>query len=308
MLTPVPRPLTRRAVLAGGLALVVAAGCSGGDDDEAVTVDEDDDGGEGTRSRRSLVAFFDGASSLLPGERQRAPFGVGDENGALVSRVPKELIFTLRDVDGKAIGDPLSTSSHAVGLPRAYFPVAVTVPAAGTYEVSTEIGGELLEAAFTVGRPEDVRIPGPGDAMPVVDTPTTADARGVDPICTNQPPCSLHEVNLRDAVAGEKPVVLLVSTPAFCQTAICGPVLDVLLAERDRFADQIELIHAEVYRNATEAEEKGASATTAPIVDALGLPFEPCLLTMRADGTIDRRLDVIYDAAELREALNALLA
>ncbi len=304
MSTPLSQPLTRRAVLAGSLALVVAAGCGG--DDGAVTVEEEDRRGA-TPSKQSLVAFFDGTSSLRPGSLQRAPFGIGDDRGALVSDVPDELVFTLRDKGGKPIGDPLPTSSHAEGLPRAYFPVAVTVPAAGIYGVTTEIGGETLEAAFTVGRPKDVKIPGPGDAMPVVDTPTTTDRRGVDPICTNQPPCPLHEVNLRDALAGEKPAVLLVSTPAFCQTAICGPVLDVLLGERDRVAGQIELIHAEVYRDAGEAEEKGASATTAPVVDALHLPFEPCLVTIGSDGTVDRRLDVIFDAAELREALAALV-
>ncbi len=301
---PVPHPLTRRAVLAGGLALAVAAGCGG--DDDAVTVDEDGGGGEGTT--RSLVAFFDGSSSLVPGRPQRAPFGIGDDRGALVTDVPDELLFTLRDRDGRAIGDPLPTSSHARGLPRAYFPVAVTVPGAGIYGVTTQIAGETIEAAFAVGRPEDVRIPGPGDPMPVVDTPTTADPRGVDPICTNEPPCPLHEVNLREAVAGKRPAALLVSTPAFCQTAICGPVLDFLLAERDAFGDRIELIHAEVYRDAGEAEEKGASATTAPVVEALHLTFEPCLLTIRSDGTVDRRLDVIFDTAELREALTALVA
>jgi hypothetical protein len=299
-----PPRLTRRAILAGGLALVVATGC--GSDGE-VTVDEED--GEGTtRSRRSLVAFFDGKSSLVPGSPQRAPFGVGDDVGALVRDVPDELVFTLRDKDGSPIGDPLPTARHAAGLPRAYYPVIVSVPAPGIYGVSTEIGGETIEAAFSVGRPEDVKVPAPGDAMPVTDTPTTADARAVDPICTSQPPCPLHDVNLRDALAGEKPTVLLVSTPAFCQTAICGPVLDVLVAERDRFAPQIELIHAEVYRKASEAEEKGASAAAAPVVEALNLTYEPCLVTVRADGTVDRRLDVIFDAGELREALTALVA
>ena len=39
------------------------------------------------------------------------------------------------------------------------------------------------------------------------------------------------------------------------------------------------------------------------IIDAYALPFEPALFVAEPDGTILRRLDAIYDATELADAL-----
>ena len=95
-------------------------------------------------------------------------------------------------------------------------------------------------------------------------------------------------------------MALLVATPAFCQIAICGPVLDVLL---DVAPDHpgIHFLHAEVYANPAKDLD-----TYAPIVAPLGLHFEPCLLLVGADGTLVERVDTIYDRGELQDRLAAL--
>ena len=122
---------------------------------------------------------------------------------------------------------------YADGLPRAYFPLRVTIDEPGIYTARTEIDGAATEMAFQVDSPDDVKVIQPGAAMPSLETPTTTDARGVDPVCTSEPACPLHDVTLAEALAEGAPVALLVATPAFCQIAICGPVLDVLLDVRD---------------------------------------------------------------------------
>lgn len=68
--------------------------------------------------------------------------------------------------------------------------------------------------------------------MIAVPTPTIADARGTNPICTRQPQCPFHNVSLDAALKERRPLVVLFATPARCQTDTCGPVLDVLLEER----------------------------------------------------------------------------
>jgi hypothetical protein len=108
---------------------------------------------------------------------------------------------------------------------------------------------------------------------------------------------------LREALAGGTPVAFLVATPKFCQTAICGPVLDVLLSQKDRFP-QIKMLHAEVY--ASEADAQPGRQKLTPVVDAYGLTFEPALYLARADGTIAKRLDTIFDGVELHDALAQL--
>ncbi|MGH2683889.1 MAG: hypothetical protein ACRDJP_00290, partial [Actinomycetota bacterium] len=127
--------------------------------------------------------------------------------------------------------------------------------------------------------------------------------RGVTPICTQEPICPLHDVTLSAALSEGRPVALLIATPAFCQTAVCGPVLDVLLSHRERVADQVRLVHAEVYVNPEESLNETTEA-----VKAYRLPFEPVFFVADATGTITARLDYIFDEVEVGEALDAVLA
>ena len=136
--------------------------------------------------------------------------------------------------------------------------------------------------------------------MPAIATPTVADAQGVDPICTNDPVCPLHDVTVADALEDGRPLALLVSTPAFCQIAICGPVLDVLLGVTGDHPD-IRFLHAEVYAHPHEETD-----TKAPVIAELGLTFEPCLVLVGSDGKVVDRLDTIFDDDEVSESLGGL--
>ena len=46
----------------------------------------------------------------------------------------------------------------------------------------------------------------------------------------------------------------------------------------------------------------------APIIDAYGLTFEPCLFVADASGRVQARLDNVYDRVELRQALDRAVA
>ena len=188
---------SRRTVLVGGAGLLAAgliAAC--GDDSEGGA---DSTTTEPSATGPSLVAFFDANASIVAGSPQRLTFGVGDANGALVRDSPAELPLTVRDESGKAIGPAQKVPLHAEGLPRGYYPLTITPPIPGTYEVATKIDGRAATASFTAGTLDTVRVPGAGATMPDLHTPTTEDARGVDPICTAEPACPLHAVDLADA-------------------------------------------------------------------------------------------------------------
>lgn len=293
--------VSRRAVLLGGASLAVLGACG---DDKKQTSSDKPGATNADGSKYSLVAFFDGASSVQAGIPQRVTFGLGDTQGALVDTGPAELAVEV--LQGKKVVARATSTRHDKGLSRGYYPVSFTPPKAGVYTARTTISGRQVEASFQAA--QKVPIPRAGQSMIVTDTPTVSDRRGVNPICTRTPACPLHEVNLRDALSRGKPVALLMATPAYCQTAICGPVLDVLLSQRREFGDQIQMIHAEVYADGKAAAANIASATLAPTLQAYKLPFEPVLFLSRPDRTIAARIDTIFDEDELRSALRTLVA
>ncbi|MGV3758635.1 MAG: twin-arginine translocation signal domain-containing protein [Actinomycetota bacterium] len=294
--------LSRRQLLVGGSAATAAVllGACGGDDDTGGASKETDRSTTTALEGLALVQFF-GGPMFVPGP-VRLPFGVADVDGLLTTDAsPAELEVAVLDADGGAVGGPIVVRRHAEGLPRPYYPLRAEVPAAGFYTVRTEIDGIGSELSFEVNEPGELQVVGAGDPLPSVATPTAADPAGVDPICTSEPVCPLHELTLTEALGEGRPVALLVSTPAFCELAICGPVLDVLLSVADQHPE-VRFLHTEVYAHPYENQQDYA-----PIVAELGLHFEPCLLLAGSDGRIVERLDTIFDAAEASERL-ALLA
>ena len=158
------------------------------------------------------------------------------------------------------------------------------------------MNGKELPSSFSVVDSSKVKIPKPGDKLPSFDTPTTADARGVNPICTHQPPCPLHDVTLTQALQTGKPVAYLIGTPAFCQTGVCAPILDNLITAHTRLGDKVAMVHAEVYTDTT-------ATTVTPAVQAYTMSFEPCLWITDATGTVMERLDFVFDQGEIDGAL-----
>ncbi len=293
--------LTRRGFLVGTGAMtgaVLLGSCGDGTEGGAGT-STSEPGGSGL----ALVQFFGGAPMFAAGAEVRAPFGVADSEGILgVDDTPEVLTVSLVDASGETVAEPTEVRRRSKGLPRAYFPLRFTVDEPGIYTGRTEVDGEDLEMAIKVDAEADVDVIRPGDRLPPIETPTRADARGVDPICTDEPLCPLHEVTVADALDEGRPMGLLVATPAFCQIAVCGPVLDVLLAVADRHPD-VRLLHAEVYAHPHEELDTKTAA-----VDELHLAFEPCLVLAGSDGTVVERIDTIYDEDEVDEALTRLSA
>jgi len=200
---------------------------------------------------------------------QRVTFGLGDAQGAIISDGPTSLEIEVL-LENRVV-DRVTAARHREGLARSYYPLTFRPATAGVYAAQTIVEGEKIVATFVVAG--KVAIP---------------------------------EVNLRDALEAHKPVAFLMATPAYCQTAICGPVLAVLLSQHAEFGDRIQMIHSEVYADGRKAAADIDKAVLSPALRAYHLPFEPSLFVSRADGTIAARLDTTFDRAELRAALRSV--
>lgn len=296
--------LSRRSLLLGSAGLAFLAAC--GNDDEGGDADHSDhapnldlerlDDGTGV-----LFANFNSQGRYITtGIPQRLTFAIAGADGFRTADVPPSLDFTL-SLEGRNVGEPITVAAHGDGLSAAYYPLVATFDQAGFWTATVELDGKQTDQVFTVDVPEDVPVLQVGQALPAVETPTMDEGRGVDPICTDDPQCPLHGQTLTEALATGAPVALLVSTPQFCRTGLCGPVLDLLVEQVDAHPG-VQFLHAEVY---TDAVAKGGpdNAQPTPIVGALGLDFEPSLFVADGSGRIVARLDNVYDRAELTETL-----
>jgi hypothetical protein len=189
-------------------------------------------------------------------------------------------------------------------------PSGADVPPGGLYTAPVEYASTGLHEMVVVtddGRAGavavDVRdagssqLPAPGGQAQAVATPTADAPLGYEQLCTRSEPCGMHEVSLDEALAGDTPVVLLFATPAFCQTAVCGPTVDVIERVRRDF-DDVTFVHCEIFADAGE--------TLGEPVVAWELPTEPWMFVIDAGGTIVRRADgpLLVVADEVRALIS----
>ncbi|MGH9155274.1 MAG: hypothetical protein ACRD1K_05390 [Acidimicrobiales bacterium] len=284
--------LSRRKFLLAGAGAVVLAACGSGrkdgsQDDGAVTVDTSVNR-PGTRLNLVNASYV-----YESGIDQRLTFALLNDDASGPFQPEGPVSFTLD-------GTEVPVTLHADGsIPLPYFLLRHRFEQPGTVTVKATTGGKSGETEIVVVDPATVAMPGPGRPMIVASSPTVADARGVDPVCTAEPPCPLHEVSLDAALAEKRPLAVLFATPARCMSRLCGPVLDNLLAQRDAFADRVRFVHIEIYSTRTGNE-------LAPAVQAYHLESEPFLFLAGADGTVRERIDNAFDRTEVAAALERL--
>ncbi len=144
---------------------------------------------------------------------------------------------------------------------------------------------------MTTANPPDV-----GERAPDVHTPTAADVGGdLARIDTRIPPDDMHEDLAK--VLGRKPVVLVFATPQFCQSRICGPVVDEEEQVKQRFGDRVAFIHMEIYNQNNPA--KGVR----PQVTAFRLPSEPWTFVIDRHGIVRARFEGALSVAEMEAAV-----
>ncbi|MDQ3342953.1 MAG: hypothetical protein M3524_05210 [Actinomycetota bacterium] len=222
---------------------------------------------------------------LLTGADQPFAFGLRDIDNEPIDNADVDVY--VMSSDGRQADGPHRASFHTVeGMPLGLYLVDVDLPDAGVIPVvavtpDTNRAGTL---ALRVSTPEDSALVAPGAAAPVVATPTVDKPLGFKNVCTATPRCGMHDISLDDALAARRPVMLTFATPAYCQTAVCGPSVEVMdsVRERGEWGD-VAWIHVEIYSDDGQTLSKP--------VAAWDLPTEPWLFAIDADGAVVERRD-----------------
>ncbi len=157
-----------------------------------------------------------------------------------------------------------------------------------------ELAASLLPSA-SVG--EFKGVPRVGQKAPEIHTPTADDAGGdLSEITTRIPPDTQNRVDYADAL-GKEPIVLLFATPQFCQSRVCGPVVDVAEQVKEQYGDEAAFIHMEIYN------DNDPSKDVRPQVEAFHLPSEPWLFAIDRQGTIRAELEGAFGVDGLTKAV-----
>jgi hypothetical protein len=197
------------------------------------------------------------------------------------------------------------TTSEDPDAASVVYSTQIDLPSDGEWRIAAlvkedgEIKGTLLPSAV-VG--EFTGIPQPGDRAPRIHTPTPEDVGGdLAKITTRIPPDTQNRVDYADAL-GKEPIVLLFATPQFCQSRVCGPVVDVAEQLKEEYGDKAAFIHMEIYN------DNDPSKGVRPQVRAFNLPSEPWLFTVNRQGTISSVIDGAFGLEALTAAVNKAIA
>lgn len=150
------------------------------------------------------------------------------------------------ETDAPYYGDNLGEAGVYVGHANfdhaGEWGVEVTVAQAGFASETKRLGFNVLAKDPS---------PGIGDNAPRTKNPTLQDVNGDRSKISSatEDDSILHRIRIADAVTNGKPTVILFATPRFCTSRTCGPSHQVVLSLAQNYADRVNFVHVEVYKN-----------------------------------------------------------
>ncbi len=284
-------------LVAGAAALALVAAACGADngsvpvgvvsdvelDDAVVVVANSPDTLTTRGDQRVMVALLgDGPQQFLGGPDVPATFEFESEDKSVVEEVT---------------GTWLTATGATLGLYVTHY----TFPTPGVWAIRLKGGNDQSMATVIVA--DDSAVPDVGDPAPPSQTPTAPAGGDLSAISTDpEPDPAFYQLSVADAVSSGKPTVVAFATPAFCQTALCGPTMDIV---KDALAGRtdVQVVHVEPYDIA-----KAEAGDLVPI-DAMtewNLATEPWVFVVGADGKVAASFEGIMGRDELVEAVDAV--
>jgi hypothetical protein len=253
---------------------------------------------------------------MVPSEMAVGPnrFAVGlfDEEGGLIHDADVHFhYYDLRDPD-QAVYES-EADARPVQDPEGLTTIYVhdrDFDLAGLWGVEVEVtlpDGSAAKQRLGVEIQEDTASLSPGEQAPPLNTPTLADVGGDLRLLTSAatPNPALHERSLAQALNNGRPTLLLLATPAFCQTRFCGPAYEMVSELQPRYDDRLNFVYSEVFSALPDPAVNGFQPSQA--MTAFGLESEPWVYFIDEQGTIAYRLEGLFTADEIEQQLRTRL-
>jgi hypothetical protein len=257
------------------------------------------------------------ASSEIAVGQNRFLFSLTDPAGGLLAAPDVEVRLEFYDSDGdpeKVVFESDSRFLWAIEGLRGLYAADVEFPDAGRW-------GTRFYATFPDGTTETVRVdydvweetstPPIGAPAPLIDTPTAEDVGGdIGRISSDPEPVErFYELSILDAIEADAPAVIAFVTPAFCQTATCGPTIEKVKEVAASHPTDVNFVHVEPYLMWVKdgylqpmLSEEGW-LQSAPWTERFGLRTEPYVMVLDAEGLVRAKFEGAITVEELEDAL-----
>jgi hypothetical protein len=272
------------------------------------------------------VASFD----LLASQPQRLQVGLVDDHNQLVLS-GGTVSLALRPLD-RGTG---SSTERAIVIAAKFVPLAgqttrapdqptfmasssgvyrtdpLILTDAGFWQVdvtaATMTGTKRATASFEVQATSV--LPRPGDRAPDTDNPLPG-ATGVslaaidsraDEQATAVPDPELHSITIAGALRARRPLIVVISTPTFCESRLCGPITESVAALARANRTDLAFVHLEVWRDYNASElNPAAQQWIDPKRTHEG--NEPWVFVVNRNGIIVDRFDNVASDDDLLDA------
>ena len=253
-------------------------------------------------------------STVVRAGPNRIVVTVSDPNNRELATPDVAATFRFRSTDDPAL-TPVEVPGTFIWVVRggkAAYVAEMTLPRPGGYDATITLdgpAGRIGSAGFVMVAREQSPTPPIGAPAPSVRTPIAADVGGNLQLISSDvfPDPRFYEHSVDELLAAHKPFVFTIYSPAFCPTTACGPLLRYMKELAPEFP-AMNFVHAEPYvmrdlGGRIQPEYEGNGYAWAAWSQAYGIPVEPYVFVVGADGRIVASFELIVGSDEIRAAI-----
>lgn len=141
-----------------------------------------------------------------------------------------------------------------------------------------------------------------GESVPIIDNLTYNDDSSEQGIGIKD----MHTYSIEEVISSRKPFLVIWASPSFCVSRLCSPVIEEVVAIKDKYVDRVRFIHIEPWK-VDVARDKGILQFTEN-AKVWGIHSEPWVYLVDKFGIVVDRFEGPVSSQELESSINRLLS
>ncbi len=163
-------------------------------------------------------------------------------------------------------------------------------------------------ASVMLDVPRKPIVPDNGVPSPKTPNKTLEDVQNITQLTTgslHDP--DLYQIKISDAISSGLPSVLVIDSPAFCVSLVCGPQVDVLKELKDAYKGKANFIHVDLYDNPQGIKGDLGKAQISEAAEAWSIIDSQWTFVIDSEGVISERFESFATYEELERSLTKVI-